>query len=40
VIVSEYDVKSGKWNHVIFEHPASFETIAMDPNKKKENLVR
>ncbi|XP_057447562.1 AAA-ATPase At3g28510-like [Lotus japonicus] len=28
--------KSRKWSHVIFEHPASFETIAMDPEKKKE----
>lgn len=32
---SEYD-KRGKWSNVIFEHPASFETIAMDPKKKKE----
>ena len=31
----DYD-KKGRWNHVIFEHPASFETLAMDPNKKKE----
>ncbi|KAK7269065.1 hypothetical protein RIF29_21781 [Crotalaria pallida] len=28
--------KRGAWRHVIFEHPASFGTIAMDPNKKKE----
>ncbi|XP_061367708.1 AAA-ATPase At3g28580-like [Gastrolobium bilobum] len=28
--------KRSKWSHVIFEHPASFETLAMDPNKKKE----
>ncbi|KAK7316372.1 hypothetical protein VNO77_35371 [Canavalia gladiata] len=26
----------GRWSHVIFEHPASFETLAMDPHKKKE----
>ncbi|WJX15771.1 hypothetical protein P8452_05876 [Trifolium repens] len=26
----------GKWSHVIFEHPSSFETIAMDSKKKKE----
>lgn len=24
------------WNHVVFEHPARFETLAMDPNKKEE----
>ncbi|KAF3444737.1 hypothetical protein FNV43_RR14430 [Rhamnella rubrinervis] len=24
------------WSHIVFEHPASFETLAMDPNKKKE----
>lgn len=28
--------KRGKWSHVIFEHPSSFETIAMDGKKKKE----
>lgn len=32
---SDYD-RRGKWSHVIFEHPASFETLAMDPIKKKE----
>ncbi|CAJ2650906.1 unnamed protein product [Trifolium pratense] len=26
----------GKWSHVIFEHPSSFETIAMNSKKKKE----
>jgi chaperone BCS1 len=26
----------GKWSSVIFEHPSSFETIAMDSKKKKE----
>ncbi|XP_027358814.1 AAA-ATPase At3g28510-like [Abrus precatorius] len=31
----DYDNK-GKWSHVIFEHPASFETLAMNPQKKKE----
>ncbi|KAL2528326.1 AAA-ATPase 1 [Forsythia ovata] len=30
--------KQTKWSHVIFEHPASFDTIAMDPNKKEEIL--
>lgn len=24
------------WRHIVFQHPASFETLAMDPNKKKE----
>ncbi|KAK4417451.1 AAA-ATPase ASD, mitochondrial [Sesamum alatum] len=24
------------WSHVIFEHPASFDTLAMDPGKKQE----
>lgn len=24
------------WSHIVLEHPASFETLAMDPNKKKE----
>lgn len=24
------------WNHIVFEHPASFRTLAMDPKKKKE----
>ncbi|KAL3656142.1 hypothetical protein CASFOL_000538 [Castilleja foliolosa] len=24
------------WNHVIFEHPASFDTLAMEPEKKKD----
>jgi chaperone BCS1 len=35
--------KPNKWSHVIFEHPASFETIAMDPKNKKEivdDLIR
>ncbi|QHO17098.1 AAA-ATPase At3g28510 [Arachis hypogaea] len=32
----EYSDKIGKWSHVIFEHPATFETVAMDPEKKKE----
>ncbi|KAM1076006.1 hypothetical protein ACFX19_023984 [Malus domestica] len=25
-----------KWSHVAFEHPASFETLAMDPKMKEE----
>ncbi|KAK7271732.1 hypothetical protein RJT34_27871 [Clitoria ternatea] len=28
--------KQSDWSHVIFDHPASFETIAMDPIQKKE----
>ncbi|KAI3407582.1 AAA domain-containing protein, partial [Psidium guajava] len=25
-----------RWSHVVFEHPATFETLAMDPDKKRE----
>ena len=32
----EYSDKIGKWSHMILEHPATFETVAMDPEKKKE----
>ncbi|KAK7266273.1 hypothetical protein RIF29_18915 [Crotalaria pallida] len=28
--------KSTKWSHIVFEHPARFETLAMDPIKKEE----
>ncbi|KAK4750102.1 hypothetical protein SAY87_027551 [Trapa incisa] len=28
--------KSTKWSHVIFEHPATFDTLAMEPEKKQE----
>ncbi|XP_061345318.1 AAA-ATPase ASD, mitochondrial-like isoform X2 [Gastrolobium bilobum] len=28
--------KSTKWSHITFEHPARFETLAMDPKKKEE----
>ncbi|XP_057447559.1 AAA-ATPase ASD, mitochondrial-like [Lotus japonicus] len=27
---------STKWSHIHFEHPARFETLAMDPKKKEE----
>ena len=27
--------RRGKWSHVIFEHPSSFETIALNPEKKE-----
>ena len=28
--------KSGKWSHVAFEHPSTFDTLAMDSKKKEE----
>ncbi|KAK9925158.1 hypothetical protein M0R45_033493 [Rubus argutus] len=28
--------KATKWSHVVFEHPATFDTIAMEPKKKEE----
>ncbi|KAL4354766.1 hypothetical protein GQ457_06G037130 [Hibiscus cannabinus] len=28
--------KQTMWSHIVFEHPATFETMAMEPNKKKE----
>ncbi|KAF4376630.1 hypothetical protein F8388_025501 [Cannabis sativa] len=28
--------KQTKWSHVLFEHPASFDTLAMEPEKKQE----
>ncbi|GMN47111.1 hypothetical protein TIFTF001_016283 [Ficus carica] len=31
-----YGDKRTKWSHVLFEHPATFDTLAMDPKKKKE----
>ena len=27
---------TGMWSHIVFEHPASFETMALDPEKKEE----
>ncbi|KAF8013037.1 hypothetical protein BT93_I1029 [Corymbia citriodora subsp. variegata] len=30
--------KRTRWSHVVFEHPATFETLAMEPNKKQEIL--
>ncbi|PON59450.1 Spastin [Parasponia andersonii] len=33
---SWYGGKRTKWSHVLFEHPASFDTLAMDPKKKQE----
>ncbi|KAJ1691893.1 hypothetical protein LUZ63_016048 [Rhynchospora breviuscula] len=31
-----YGYKSSAWSHVAFEHPATFDTLAMDPKKKEE----
>ncbi|CAL4992875.1 unnamed protein product [Urochloa decumbens] len=28
--------KGGGWSHVAFEHPATFDTLAMDPGRKQE----
>ncbi|KAL9680658.1 hypothetical protein QQ045_018543 [Rhodiola kirilowii] len=28
--------QSVMWSHVVFEHPASFDTLAMDPKKKQD----
>ncbi|KAK6158000.1 hypothetical protein DH2020_005314 [Rehmannia glutinosa] len=30
------DDEKKMWRHVTFEHPATFNTLAMDPNKKKD----
>ncbi|KAL0349500.1 UNVERIFIED_CONTAM: AAA-ATPase ASD, mitochondrial [Sesamum radiatum] len=31
-----YGYRRSMWSHVIFEHPASFDTLAVDPRKKQE----
>ncbi|KAG6659391.1 hypothetical protein I3843_03G027600 [Carya illinoinensis] len=31
-----YTNNGSYWSHVVFEHPATFQTLAMDPVKKKE----
>ncbi|KAF8408030.1 hypothetical protein HHK36_007170 [Tetracentron sinense] len=31
-----YGYKRSVWSHVVFEHPATFQTLAMDPVKKQE----
>ncbi|XP_058073831.1 AAA-ATPase ASD, mitochondrial-like [Magnolia sinica] len=31
-----YGYKRTVWSHVLFEHPATFETLAMDPDMKQE----
>ncbi|KAJ0716200.1 putative AAA+ ATPase domain, ATPase, AAA-type, core, AAA-type ATPase domain-containing protein [Helianthus annuus] len=33
-----YGNKRTMWSHIMFEHPSTFDTLAMDPNKKKEIL--
>ncbi|KAJ7974467.1 AAA-ATPase [Quillaja saponaria] len=33
-----YGYKGAKWSHVVFEHPATFETLAMEGKKKEEIL--
>ncbi|CAH2045054.1 unnamed protein product [Thlaspi arvense] len=38
-----YPWRSGKWSNVPFHHPATFETLAMDPEKKekiKKDLIK
>lgn len=31
-----YGYKQSKWSHIVFEHPATFETLAMDQEKKQD----
>ncbi|KAK7271731.1 hypothetical protein RJT34_27870 [Clitoria ternatea] len=31
-----YGYKQSKWSHIVFEHPATFETLAMEQIKKEE----
>ncbi|KAL6960691.1 hypothetical protein U1Q18_038455 [Sarracenia purpurea var. burkii] len=31
-----YTNNGSHWSHVLFEHPSTFQTLAMDPDKKKE----
>ncbi|XP_057447561.1 AAA-ATPase ASD, mitochondrial-like [Lotus japonicus] len=33
-----YGYKSSKWSHIVFEHPATFQTLAMEGSKKEEIL--
>ncbi|KAI9104371.1 hypothetical protein K1719_022943 [Acacia pycnantha] len=35
---SWYGWKRTKWSHVVFEHPASFDTLALNPKMKKDIL--
>ncbi|XP_028778661.1 AAA-ATPase ASD, mitochondrial-like [Neltuma alba] len=34
-----YGWRATKWSHVVFEHPASFDTLALDP-KMKEDILK
>ncbi|CAJ1946903.1 unnamed protein product [Sphenostylis stenocarpa] len=34
-----YGYKRSKWSHIVFEHPATFETLAMD-QKRKEDILK
>lgn len=33
---SGYGYKRTRWSHIVFEHPATFETLALEPKKKKD----
>ncbi|XP_071737382.1 AAA-ATPase ASD, mitochondrial-like [Rutidosis leptorrhynchoides] len=33
-----YGYKRTMWSHIVFEHPSTFDTLAMDPKKKKDIL--
>ncbi|KAL2335568.1 hypothetical protein Fmac_016781 [Flemingia macrophylla] len=33
-----YGYRQSKWSHIVFEHPATFETLAMDQRKKEDIL--
>ncbi|CAN6702602.1 unnamed protein product [Malus baccata var. baccata] len=35
-IINWYSYRGTKWSPVVFEHPATFKTLAMDPQKKEE----
>jgi chaperone BCS1 len=34
-----YTNSASNWSHVVLKHPASFQTLAMDPEKKKEIIA-
>nr|GEW10569.1 AAA-ATPase ASD, mitochondrial-like [Tanacetum cinerariifolium] len=33
---SSYDGREKMWSHILFEHPSTFETLAMDPKMKRD----
>ncbi|KAJ9537725.1 hypothetical protein OSB04_030458 [Centaurea solstitialis] len=35
---NRYDYEQMMWSHIVFEHPLTFDTLAMDPKKKKKIL--